>query len=530
MTRRRSMNARFAVVAGILAVGTGLAVPANADPMADATAAPDAAAAPVQWGACPPEELNGVPAADLHLFSCATYAVPLDYQHPKQAAVSLALMRRTANKPDQRIGSLFLNPGGPGGSGFNLPVFADTIFQPSVVDRFDMIGFDPRGVARSTPLRCFKTNEEADAVFSRETLVPVTQKEISDTVQATIDYSGFCARNAGPLLQHITTADVVRDLDLLRRAVGDKKLNYVGFSYGTLIGATYANMFPRRARAIVIDGNVDPRLRTNNGVEYDRERAQGFEISLDNFLKQCAAAGPKCAFSEGSPRAKFEEMRDHLRTAPIGTVTLDRFTSTVAGTLYDPSELAPLAAALQQLYNVLHPTAAKVAAANAESFFTKPNNRAKFDALADTPYTGDDSYFGVNCTDKPFPKIPQLVPFIASAWERESPTFGRYQAFQDTQQCASWPVRHPDPYRGPWDRSTENPVLVIGNFFDPATQYKFSQNMARELGNARLLSVNSFGHTILGRSACADTAASDYLINLRVPRRGTVCQPNAQPF
>ncbi|WP_132116774.1 alpha/beta hydrolase [Actinocrispum wychmicini] len=510
----------------------GLAVPANADPLADT----DAAAAPVQWGACPPGSLDGVPPAELPQFSCATYTVPLDYQHPRRETISLALMRRTANKAGQRIGSLFLNPGGPGGPGFDLPTVGGFIFQPAVLDRFDLIGFDPRGVARSTPLRCFKTNEEANAVLSRITVVPVTRQQISDTVQASIDYSGFCARNAGDLLAHMSTADVVRDLDLLRRAVGDRKLNYVGFSYGTLIGATYANMFARSARAIVIDGNVDPRLRTNNGVEYDRERAQGFEISLDAYLKRCAVEGPKCAFSAGNPRAKFDEIRDRLRQGPIavpggGQITLDSFTSTVAGTLYSPSQLAPLAAALQGVYNILHPTSALTAnTVDSLKVFSQTNKVATRDSRADTPYTSDDSYLGVNCTDKPFPRVPQLVPFIASSWERESPTFGRYQAFQDTLDCASWPLRHPDPYRGPWDRSTANPVLVIGNFFDPATQYKFSQRMARELGNARLLSVDSFGHTILGGSVCADTITTDYLINLKAPRPGVVCQPTRQPF
>jgi pimeloyl-ACP methyl ester carboxylesterase len=524
----RSARTRLVFVAGILLAGTVLAAPATAEPAAEAESAVPA----VQWGACPDGSLNNVPPADLPLFSCGTYVVPLDHDRPRGEKISLALMRRAAGTA-QKIGSLFINPGGPGGPGWGMPTFGRRIFEPSVLDRFDLIGFDPRGVARSTPLRCFETNEEADAVFSRMTPVPVTRQQIADTIDAFGDYSRYCARNAGDLLEHMSTKDVARDLDLLRRAVGDKKLTYVGFSYGTLLGATYVNLFPKKARAIILDGNVDPRLRLTNGLQYDRERAQGFEIALDAYLKRCDAEGPKCAFSDGNPRAKFDEIRNHLRTAPIalpggGTVTLSSFTNAVAGVLYDPPDFAPLAAALQQVYNVLHPSAVAVSVQADTSRLTNPGTVAKHDA--DTPYMSDDSYQAVNCSDKPFPKAPQLIPFVASQWERESPTFGRYQAFTDPLGCATWPVRHPDPYRGPWNRKTENPVLVVGNYYDPATQYEFSKRMTRQLGNARLVSVDSFGHCILGDSTCVDQIAAKYLIDLQVPRPGQVCRPDVQPF
>jgi pimeloyl-ACP methyl ester carboxylesterase len=520
---RRSVRTRFAMIAGVLVAGSVLSSPANAAPAAEA------AVPPVQWGECPAGSLNNVPPADRPLFSCGTYAVPLDHDRPKGTTISLALMRRAASVPAQRIGSLFLNPGGPGGSGWGLPRSGANIFQPDVLQRFDLVGFDPRGVARSTPLQCFKTNEEAAAVFGRMSTVPVTRRQIDDTIDAYGDYSDYCARNAGPLLEHMATKDVAQDLDLLRRAVGDKKLTYVGFSYGTLLGATYVNMFPKNARAIILDGNVDPRLRLTNGLQYDRERAQGFEIALDAYLKRCDAEGAKCAFSDGSPRAKFDEIRNHLRTTPItlpdgGTVTLDSFTDA----LYDPPSLAPLAEALQEVYNVLHPSAASVQTLSTPEIFTKAGKTGKYDA--DTPYTSDDSYQAVNCTDKPFPHVPKLIPIVAAQWERESPTFGRYQAFSDPLGCASWPVKHPDPYRGPWHRKTDTPVLVVGNYYDPATQYEFSKRMADQLGNARLVSVDSFGHCILGDSTCVDIIAAKYLISLETPRPGQVCQPDAQPF
>jgi len=373
-------------------------------------------------------------------------------------------------------------------------------------------------------------------------LLPITKQEERETLNALRDYGRFCDRFAGPLLEEMSTENVARDLDRMRAAVGDKQLNFLGFSYGTLIGATYVNMFPNRSRAIVIDGNVDPNLRLHDGLEYDRQRTNGFEISLDAFLRKCDAAGEACAFSDGNPRAKFDELRTYLRrTGPItlpdgSVVAIDTFTDAVAGTLYDLTALADLAAALQEMYDVIHPPAAAAtqrrAQAPTQSVQAILGNakQAKLDIRPDTPYSSDDSYAAVNCTDKPFRNKASQIPAIADQWERQLPTFGRYLAWADPAICPNWPLDHRDVYSGPWNRRTPNPVLVYGNFYDPATQYEFARRMTRELGNARLVSVDAFGHTILGFSACADDIATSYLIELTAPRPGIVCQPDIPPF
>jgi hypothetical protein len=290
----------------------------------------------------------------------------------------------------------------------------------------------------------------------------------------------------------------------------------------------------------------DPNLRLHDGLEYDRERTNGFEISLDAFLTRCDAVGKACAFSDGDPRAKFDELRDHLRqVGPItlsdGTVVaIDTFTNLVTGTLYVPENLAPLAAFLQEMFDVIHPpaTASKHAVASAAQTLTslqaKVNStKAKVDVRPnspDSPYTADDSYPAVNCTGKPFRNSANDVPSIANRWERDMPTFGRLLAWSDPAICPNWPLEDRNVYSGPWNRRTANPVLVFGNFYDPATQYEFSKRMARELGNALLVSADAFGHTILGFSNCTDTIAAKYLIDLKVPGTGTVCPPNVQPF
>jgi pimeloyl-ACP methyl ester carboxylesterase len=494
------------------------------------------ATAAVNWGACSASTLSGVPADQVKFYSCARYRVPIDHDNAALGTIDIALLKRAARTPDKRVGSLFFNPGGPGGSGLRMPIAAASFVQPQVIDRFDLIGFDPRGVGDSNPLRCFTTQEDADEVFAAQLPVPLSRAEISGTLASYRDYGQFCKNNAGSLLNHMSTKDVVRDLDTVRAAVGDQKLTYVGFSYGTLIGSTYAAMFPKQSRAIVIDGNVDPQLRTSDGVEYDRERAQGFEISLDGFLKKCAQVGPKCAFSSGNPRAKFDELRTALRSGPItlpggGQATIASLIGGTSGSLYSPSAFPLLAQELQTVYNALHPAGAQAQAARAVQLkVLVAGKQGRADQNPDSPYTGDDSYFGVNCSDKPFKIKQDKVPEIAAQWERESPTFGRYQAFADTAGCPVWPAKKPDVYRGPWRVQTDVPVVVVGNFFDPATQYKFAQRMANELGNARLLSVDAFGHCILGDALGVDKAVADYLTDLKVPAAGQVFQPNVQPF
>ncbi len=528
-------------VAAVLGV-TGFLVPTASSTAAPQSAAPQSATPqsatppPVAWAPCDPAELVGVPLAELPQYSCATYAVPLDHDRPRRGAISIALMRRAANDQASRIGSLFLNPGGPGGSGYRMPKSGAGIFEPEVLDRFDLIGFDPRGVARSTPLRCFTTDEEANEVSGRMLAMPVTAEEESSTLQAYRDYGEACENVAGRLIEHMSTKDVARDLDLLRGAVGDERLTYVGFSYGTLLGATYANLFPKKSRALILDGNVDPRLRLRDGLEYDRQRTNGFEIALDAYLTRCDEDAD-CAFGPDA-RAKFTQLHDHLRQ--VGPVTLPdesvvdeaALVGTTAGVLYSPGQFAELAELLQAIYQAAFPsTAARAAApsAAATALLGEPS-LARYDVWPDTPYTSDDSYSAVNCSDKPFSLRPHQLPRVADRWERQMPDFGRYLAWGDPAICPAWPVDDPDPYVGPWDRRTQTPVLVIGNYYDPATQYEFSKRMSRELGNARLVSVDAFGHCILGDSSCADLIAADYLINLKVPARGTVCQPDVQPF
>ncbi len=533
------MRATRAALASALVLGTlvsGLGA-ASAAPQTGA-----AAVRPAAWGPCAADVLAQIPVAEHTRVSCAIQEVPVDHSRPRGDSTGIIMMKRPANDQSKKIGSLFINPGGPGGAGLIYSAFGASFFSPEILEKFDLVGFDPRGVGRSAPLRCFRTNEEANAVNEGWFALPITKDEIASSIRQSKVYTDYCKINAGPLLNHMSTEAVARDLDAMRQAVGDKQLTYVGFSYGTLLGATYANIFPQNSRALVLDGNVDPQLRLTNGAEYDRQRAKGFEIALDAFLKRCDTVGTaKCAFS-GDARKKYDNVRETLRkgptTLPNGTqVTLTDVVGRTSSNLYSPSTFKALATWLQQIHVAQNPAAvnASAQAFSEQSVVDLPalnnlNGRADVRPLPESPYTGDDSYYAVNCIDKPFAKTNRNWVTTANKWEKESPTFGRYQAASDLLTCPTWPTRNPDRWIGPWHRKTKNPIVVVGNYYDPATQYIFSQRMTKQLGNARLISVDAFGHCILGDSAGADAAVTRYLVDLTAPVNGSVYHPNVDPF
>jgi pimeloyl-ACP methyl ester carboxylesterase len=506
---RSPLAARAGVALAVLAAT--VAVPEVA------AAAP--AAAPITWSACTEDELIG--------YGCATYEVPLDHDRPRGATTTIALARRPADDPARRIGTIFVNPGGPGGAGRSLANERSGLFPPAVLARFDIVGFDPRGVGASDPVQCFASDAEAEELLGQMRLVPLTPETITSTVRANLAYTEGCKRNGGPLLRHMSTLNVAKDLDLLRQAVGDDQLNFLGLSYGTLIGATYANLFPDRVRAVILDGNVDPDQRTNQRLANKFDRAGGFELAFRHFLAECDAAGPDCAFA-GNARAKFNAIWARFRQGPVtlpelGEVTIDQLYGFVYGSMYDVASFPETAETLQFVHDEI--TARRSRAAGARSLPKAPPARG---LLADAyTYNGNDAFYAVNCADAPLPRNPAQYPEIAEAFEAAHPTFGRGEAFGEVG-CANWP-RTEERYAGPWNAETARTVLVINPTFDPATRYSFAVRMTRQLGNARLLTLDGFGHTS-NLSACIEDWSTRYLIDGELPPVGTRCAQDRAPF
>ena len=534
-TVRRSgwRNARTAAAIGI-AVGLATA----AMPLTAAAAnnsAPRPTPVVIDWQPC----VAG--------FECGTMPVPLDYDHPRGRQISIAVIRSHAADPTRRIGSVVFNPGGPGGAGTtDLPgLFAS--FPSEVRNRFDLVSFDPRGIGQSTAVQCFATSADESAFLAHAPAAfPVGAREERQWIRTYRGFSEQCERRIGVFLKHISTADAARDMDQLRAALGEATLRFIGLSYGTLLGATYANLFPDRVGALVLDGNVDPVAWFNNG----DERAQlGVSLRLESdlgtadvvsqFLDHCGALpATQCPFSAGSPtatRAKFAQLLARLRIAPVTfsgitvtyavavsiaadfVITVGPIPATAAKPTYPGwGALAGLLEQFWQLSSSPAPTAAARPAASAA-----PRER----------YAGANQGLAVACSEAPMPRDTDRYRALAAFSFGRAGDVGPFWTWGTDELCATWPARADDAYAGPWNQRTAAPILVVGNRHDPQTPYSDSLAMVRRLRRARLLTVEGFGHTaMLNPSDCANSAIVDYLVDGRLPPNGTACPQTVQPF
>jgi pimeloyl-ACP methyl ester carboxylesterase len=517
MRRRRIPLAVLALVALIASL---LAVP----PAVAASAAPGVPR--IAWSDCG----DG--------FQCATAAAPLDYDHPRGKQISLSLIRLPASDPAHRIGSLFLNPGGPGGSGVGfVRALGKVLYSDEVRARFDLVGFDPRGIVGSTPLRCFDTFDEALGAVAPFPF-PVTRAEERTWVGFDRKLADACAAQGGAIQDHMATADAARDLDLLRQAVGDRQLSYVGYSYGSYLGATYANLFPGKVRSLVVDGVLDPvAWATGRGNEARTvpfttrlRSAEGSNATLRAFLRLCDQGGANCAFSAGDPKARYDQLARRLLRHPLelpdgqgGTVeyTYANLVSDTLGAMYDPSVWPDLAKLLQQLDTLSQPQAAVAAARSL---------RARLGAFQQEDYENIvEGFPSVVCSDSLNPRSMSVWPRAAAAADRRDPYFGRPWTWFSSI-CVPWKGHDADRYLGPFTARTSNPVLVVGNIDDPATPYHGAVTLSRLLPRSRLLTLDGWGHTSLFASACIDASVNRYLLTSKVPPAGTVCRPDVIPF
>jgi pimeloyl-ACP methyl ester carboxylesterase len=505
-----------------------LAPPASAAPPAAAASAVDAPT--VSWTAC----RDG--------FECAMVPVPLDHDDPDGETIDVAVIRLPAGQPDRRIGSLLLNPGGPGGSGVDMARGFAKFLPLDLRGRFDIVGFDPRGTNRSTPLRCFETFQEA-----LESLPPFAYPDTPDeerVQQASDDaLAAACATHAGAIRDHMSTADVARDMDLLRRAFGDRKLNYLGFSYGSALGQYYANMFPSRVRALVIDGVLDPVAWTTGRGDEARttplgtrlRSAAGADATLEEFFRLCDEAGTECAFS-GDAEKRFAALGERLRGHPVTivdpgsgeqfTLTYNDLIAVTLGALYAPFIWPDLGFLLADLEQQVAPTALGRRLALIREGLG-------LNGLEQEPYPNFvEAFPGVACSDSVNPRDFATWQSSADRAEDRLGQFARVWHWAGSV-CRAWPESAgQDRYLGPWTARTASPVLVVGNFFDPATPYHGAEAAARLLPNSRLLSYAGWGHTAYfgAGNFCVDRFVTRYLVTRDLPRAGTVCRPEGSPF
>lgn len=444
-------------------------------------------------------------------YECAKLRVPLDYENPNAAEISLQLIRYVDQVKKKRVGSVVLNPGGPGGSGVDFVKSAGKAVARNLNDEFNVVSFDPRGVGASAPVRC--VSGAAEDAFVSYFANPSNPAQVAQLGALNTSFSQGCKAKSGKLIGHVGTADTARDLDVLRAALGDKKLTYIGESYGTLLGAIYAQLFPKNIRAMVLDGAVDPTL---TDAEAGAGQAKGFETDLASFIAWCVKQ-KSCALgsSVADAETKLDRWLAGLETKPLATSDGRQLTRTLATTaiavpLYDPTTWFALNTGLQLAFG----GNAKVLMLLADTL----NGRQ-----ADGSYTNMiEANVAINCADRPaaFASIGDAMAAAAEA-AKTAPTFGIVLGAGNTP-CIGWPAPA-EMAPGPVRADGAPPIVVIGNLRDPATPYAWAESLARQLASGVLVTRDADGHTAYLRSDCVDTLVTAYVVDLKVPPPGASC-------
>ena len=443
-------------------------------------------------------------------FQCAKLKVPLDYDKPAGTTITLALLRVRAS--GDRLGSLVINPGGPGGSGVDDARAARAVISDNVRKRYDVVGFDPRGVGTSSPVKCL-TDTQLDELIAADP-TPDTPAEVDATVTLFRQFAQRCKEGGGDLLGHVSTREAARDMDVLRAALGDRKLTYLGKSYGTFLGATYAELFPRNVGRMVLDGALDPALTSE---QISLGQAKGFEQATRAFVADCAreATCPLGSTVEGG----MERLRGLLRqldASPLPTDDGRKLTEGlgslgIAVAMYDEGYWPTLQQGLATAF-----------AGNGTDLLGLADAYTERGSDGRYPSNGNTVIYAVNCLDRPEKGGLAEVQRTVKEFSAQAPTWGAFLAWSELP-CDYWPVTGTSK-PGPISASGSGPIVVVGTTRDPATPYEWAVNLSKELAVGHLITYDGDGHTAYLRgSSCVDQAVDAYLLRGTVPKANLSC-------
>lgn len=444
---------------------------------------------------------------------CGRLTVPIDYAAPQDGSIELALVRVPAADDDKRRGSLLVNPGGPGASGVRYARLGSLIVSPSVADAYDIVGFDPRGVAKSAPVTCFDDGEMDEWLGADPS--PDTPDEEAASEQLGQDFAQACEEAAPDLLGHVSTIEAARDMDVLRAVLGESELDYLGASYGTFLGATYAELFPERVGRLVLDGAVPPEL---SGLEMGLGQAAGFEQATRSYVQDCIDQGD-CPLGDDVDTG-MERITDFLNEVdenplPVGGDANTELTEGwallgIIVAMYSEASWGVLTEALEQAFD-----------GDGSTLQFLANTYARRDAEGVYTGNGNQAIYAVNCLDRPMADSDLSEEEVVAQFEEVAPTFGRYLAGDGA--CEFWPEQASETLDN-YDAQGSAPILVIGTTGDPATPYEWAEILADTLESGVLLSYDGEGHTAYGRSNnCIDDTVDAYLLEGTVPQDGKEC-------
>jgi len=441
---------------------------------------------------------------------CATMKVPLDYAQPGGKTIDLKLLKVPAS--GNKVGSLVVNPGGPGGSGIQYAQSGAAQWPSEVLSSFDLVGFDPRGVGQSTPLHCMDTAQTDKLIASDPD--PDTAAERTDMDSMLKAFGRGCLQKSGDLTRHMSTVEVAKDMDVIRALLGESKLTYFGASYGTLIGATYAELFPTHVGRMVLDGAIDPAL---SNAQISVAQGHGFEVALRAYVQDCVDKG-SCILG-GSVDAGTQKIRsflDDVENQPLPT-SGDRelaVGNAVLGVwlpLYVKSYWPLLTNALDQAMNKGDGTALL---SLADTYASRGPDGYTDNSL--------ESLYAVNCLDHDDSIPTSQVPSHYAEFLKASPTFGKSFAYS-LSTCSAWPVHSGQATKAIQAKGAP-PIVVVGTTRDPATPLVWAQGLAKELDSGVLITRDGDGHTGYNQgNDCVNGAVNDFLIKDVVPKAGLMC-------
>ena len=445
------------------------------------------------------------------IFECTYLKVPIDYSNLKEGQFALRVVRLKAKDQGGRIGSLVINPGGPGASGVDYALEAQYVFGPSMLAKYDIVGFDPRGIGGSAPIHCLN-GPQTDASFAADSK-PDNAKELAALIKDTHQYVSRCEAKTKNIL-HYSTADSARDMDLLRAALGDKKLNYLGVSYGTYLGTLYADFFPDNVGRMVLDGAISPIV---SSTQQNLTQAIGFDTALNAFIADCYTQ-LNCALEQPAATARkqitglFESASHKPFTSTSGRpVTESLVVLGTAAALYDRATGWPqLRDALQQAQS-----------GDGDKFLALADEYSQRNPDGSYPTNENDAQFVIDCLDWKGPRTTAEMVNEAKVFAVQAPVFGPYLAYSGLA-CQFFPkLAIASPVI---KKISTTPIVIVGTTRDPATPYKWALDLHKTIQHSRLISLNGDGHTGYGHgSACVDSAVDHYFLTGVAPAHDLAC-------
>ncbi|MFT4084024.1 MAG: alpha/beta hydrolase [Nocardioides sp.] len=444
-------------------------------------------------------------------FQCATLTVPLDYEHPNGRTIELAVLEAPATDQSARVGSLVVNPGGPGGSGTDYAAGGGFYFGDALRKSYDIVGFDPRGVGESTAVDCL-TDAQLDRYVAVDP-VPATKAEIGAYEHQSALMAQGCATNSPRLSGHVSTVEAARDMDILRAALGETQLDYLGASYGTKLGTVYADLFPAKVGRFVLDGALPPSLGT---VQLNLQQAKGFEVALRSYVKDCVDdGGCYLGASVDAGVRRVQRLMDHIENHPLPTSDGRELEggNAFAGLitpLYSKDNWPLLTSALKQALK----GDGSALMTLSDAYASRGSNGYSDNSM--------EANWAINCLDDPTSLTVAQVRKQLPRFEKAAPTFGAALAWMTTG-CAGEQKKAEEkaPAVG---APGANPIVVVGTTRDPATPYAWAKELAAALDSGVLVSRDGDGHTgYHSGNSCVDDAVEGYLIDGTVPQDGLSC-------